>query len=236
MTVLAAVQKAAPWIGIQVPTALFTATDRTSVEMQALVNECAYAIAEDYDWQQLKRLNTITGDGSDTSFSLPSDYARMVKDANLWPSEEPNTPMVHILSVDDWLRDQVQAFNSVVKRYTIYGGEIHIKPAIASAATVKHFYISNKIVTANGGTTPTKTAFDTDTDTLFTGDSDRLLALAIVWRWKAAKGRPYGEDMENYNRARDTLATASKGARVLRIGRARRPTDTVLAWPGTITG
>lgn len=232
MTVLQAVQQAAPWIGISVPSVLFSATDRTSVEMQATVNECALAIAEDYDWQRLRVLNTITGDGSEENWALPSDYARMLKRSKLWPSDEPNSPLTHIEDSDKWLQDEVQDFSSVIKRWTIYGGQMHIKPAVTLSSTVKFFYISNLIVVATGGTAPTKTAFDADADALFV--DERLLKLSIIWRWKMAKGRPYAEDLENYNRARDVLATADKGARVLHIGKARMPSDVTLAWPGTL--
>jgi hypothetical protein len=232
MTVLAAVQSAAPWIGITVPTVLFTATDRTSVEMQAMVNEAALGICEDFDWQRLKTLNTITGDGSDTDFDLPSDYARMPKDARLWPSDEPNSPLLHVLSDDDWLGYEVQDFDSVTNRWIIYGGALHIKPAIANLATVKHFYISNKIVSVDGSSTLTKTEFTLDTDSFFLGD--RILKLAIIWRWKAAKGRPYAQDEDNYNKLRDELAGGDKGARILHLGKRRIPSDVTLAYPQAI--
>jgi hypothetical protein len=233
MTVLSAVQQAAPWIGITVPTVLFTATDRTSVEMQAMVNETAKAIAEDYDWQRLKVLNTITGDGSEEDWDLPSDYARMPKKAGLWPSDEPNAPLEHVESEDRWLALDVSDFDAVHGRWILYGNQIHIKPAVASAATVKHFYMSNKLVAASAGASLTKTDFTVDTDEFFLGD--RILRLGIIWRWKAAKGRPYAEDMTNYNIARDQLASGDKGARILHLGNRRIPADVTIAYPGVIT-
>lgn len=234
MTVLAAVQGAAPWIGITVPTALFTGTDRTSVEMQAMVNEAALGIAEDFDWQRLKVLETITGDATTTAWPLPDDYARMLKQARLWPSAQPNTPLRHVVDTDEWLGIDTQNMSEIVSRWTIYGNDLHIKPAVASAATVKFFYISNLIVLATGGTDPTKDAFDTDSDEFFLGD--RILKLAIIWRWKAAKGRPYAEDFANYQNARDQLAGNDKGPRILRVGTPRVPSDVHIAYPGTITG
>lgn len=232
MTVLSAVQSAAPWIGITVPDVLFTGTDRTAVELQAMVNESAQAICEDFDWQRLKVLSTITGDGSDTDFDLPSDYARMPKDAKLWPSDEPNSPLVHILSDDKWLEYEVQDFDSVTNRWIIYGGQLHIKPAVVTATTVKHFYISNLIVSATGGSTLTKTEFTVDTDSFFLGD--RLLKLALIWRWKAAKGRPYAQDEDNYNKLRDELAGGDRGAKILHIGQQRFPSDVSIAYPQAI--
>jgi hypothetical protein len=232
MTVLSAVQLAAPWIGIAVPTVLFTGTDRTSVEMQAMVNECAKAIAEDFDWQRLRTLATITGDATTTDWSLPSDYSRMLKKAALWPSAMPTTPLQHIADSDEWLMLDVQSFQTVVQRWTIYGNQLHVKPAIASAATVKYFYISNKLVVATGGTAPTKTDFTLDTDSLFV--DERLLQLSIIWRWKAKLGRPYAEDMANYQNAVDVVAGADKGSRFISIGR-NRSGDVNIAFPWAVT-
>lgn len=233
MTVLSAVQLAAPWIGIAVPSVLFTGTDRTSVEMQAMVNEAAKGVCEDVDWQRLKLQNTITGDGSTTDWDLPADYARMPKVTHLWQSATPNTPVMPVDSEDDWLGMDVQDFQTVLSRWIIYGNQLHIKPAIANAATVKHFYISNKIVLASGDTSPTKTDFSVDSDSFFLGD--RILTLAVIWRWKAAKGRPYEEDMQNYNALRDQLFGADKGAKgLLRMGSPSRPKDVTVAYPGVL--
>lgn len=232
MTVLSAIQTAAPWIGITVPTAIYSATDRTSVEMQAMANEAAQGICDDFDWQKLKLLNTITGDGSDEDWTLPTDYARMPKKTRLWPSETPNSPLTQVESEDDWLGLDVQNFDAVTGRWIIYGGELHIKPAIASAATVKHFYISNKIISASGSSTLTKTEFTVDTDSFFLGD--RILKLAVIWRWKAAKGRPYAEDLENYNAVRDSLAAGDKGSKILRLGSNRTPSGVTIAYPGEL--
>lgn len=233
MTVLSAVQRAAPWIGITVPSVLFTATDRTSVEMQALVNDCARAIADDYDWQRFRKVATITGDGATTTFDLPTDFRRMVKTAQLWPSDEPNSPLIHIQDSNEWLREEVQDFQTITDRWTLYGGQVHIKPAPTSGVTIKYFYISSLLVLATGGSVPTKAEFTEDTDTLAV--DERLLQLSIIWRWKAQKGRPYAEDMGDYTRSIEQVAANDKGARILKVGRPRLPGDVRLAWPGVIT-
>lgn len=233
MTVLSAVQTAAPWIGIAVPSVLFTGTDRTSVEMQAMVNEAAKAICEDVDWQRLLILNTITGNGVLEDWSLPSDYARMPKTEKLWPSDRPNSPLSKVENVTDWLGLIVQNFSAVIGRWIIYGNQLHVKPAIANLATVKHFYVSSKIVLANGDTAPTKTDFTVDNDAFFLGD--RILQLAVIWRWKAAKGRPYAEDLVNYNTTRDQLFGNDKGAKgLLRVGGGRVPKGVTVAYPGVL--
>lgn len=232
MSVLSAIQSAAPWIGISVPSAVFAGSDRTSVELQAVVKEAAQGIAEDFDWQRLKTVATITGDGSDTDFALPSDYARMLKKAQLFPSAQPNSPLIHVVDSDEWLQLEVENFGDTIGRWTIFANQINIKPAVALAATVKYFYISNKLVALESATTLTKATFTLDTDEFFLGD--RILTLALIWRWKAAKGRAYAEDFQNYQNTRDILAGNDKGARIIHMGRGRVPRDVTIAYPGTL--
>lgn len=233
MTVLSAVQAAAPRLGIAVPTVLFSDTSRTAVELQEAVNEAARAMCDDFDWQQLKGIHTVAGDGAETSFALPSDYLRVPKATNFWPSEEPTTPIRFFLDLDDWLAEDVRAIAEVTKRAIIYGNQLHIKPAIGNAATVKFTYVSNLIAIPAAGTVATKTAFDTDTDTFLL--DERALKLSLIWRWKAAKGRPYAQDQDEYNALIDSLASNSKGPRVVRVGRRRVFGDAVPSYPYNIT-
>lgn len=234
MTVLSTVQAAAPRLGIAVPSVLFSDAGRTGVELQEAINEAARAMCDDFDWQQLKAIHTITGDGTDTSFALPSDYLRMPKATNFWPSEEPTTPIRFFLDLDDWIAEDVRTITEITKRAIIYGNELHIKPAVGNAATVKFAYVSNLIVIATGGTVATKTAFTADTDTFLL--DERALKLNLIWRWKAAKGRPYAQDKDEYDALVDSLAGNSKGPRVIRVGRRRTMfRDAVSSYPYNIT-
>lgn len=232
MTVLSTVQDAATRMGISVPSVLFSATDRTSVEVMEAVNEAAASVRDDFDWQRLRVQYTITGDGSYTSFDLPSDFARMLKVSRLWPSDEPNTPLLWVTDSDKWLAYEVQDIESITRRATIYGNQIHISPTLESAVTVKFFYISNKTVLSTGQTTPNQNAFSADTDSFFL--DERVLKLSLIWRWKAAKGRPYEGDKQEYERALDVAAGADRGSRVLHIGKNRMPSDAVLSYPRAV--
>lgn len=222
MTVLSAVQLAAPWIGIEVPSVVYTSTDRVMVEMQAVANEAAQQISDDHDWTVLKTINTVTGDGSDVDFDLPADYDRLPKDAQLHSSVNTTVPLDHILSENEWLALDVQGIDYPYGRWIIYGGSLYIKPARASGETVKHFYISNARVTASGGSN--KALFTADDDT-FRID-ERLLKLAIIWLWKAQKGQDYQEDLYNYQVALSKAIGRDRGPATIAVGPSRR-------WPGS---
>ncbi len=233
MSLLTAVTEACPWLGItDVPDALFGSTTPTAIALRSVAAEAALGIVEDFDWQRLKTIATITGDGTTTEWDLPDDYSRMLKKAAIWPSEHPDSPFEHVTDLDEWLHREVRASGDLLGRWTIYDDKVHIKPAIASAQTAKYFYIKNTIISAEGSTTLTKTTFDADTDSFFLGD--RILKLAIIWRYKAAKGRPYAEDFNNYSAARDQIAGGDKGSKVMHLGRARVPRDVSIAHPGVL--
>lgn len=229
MTVLSCIQDASNRMGIARPSVVFSGTDRTSYELQEAINESAAAIRDDYDWQRLRKVQTMTGDGAYTGFDLPSDYARMLKKTSLIPSDTPHQPLVPILDTDRWLKMELQDVEAITRRWTIYEGQVKISPTLASAVTVKYFYISNQIWLGTGESAPNKADATADEDSFFLGD--RILKLALIWSWKQAKGRPYEQEKQDYEQALDVLAGNDKGARMLRVGRPLAPSDVTLAYP-----
>jgi len=230
MTALTVIQKAAVKIGISRPTAVFSETSRTALELQEHMHEAAQDILKTHDWELLKTLQTMTGDGSAESFTLPTDYDRMSKDAKLWHSNL-ETPLRRILSDDEWLELDVRSYDFVVGVWIKLGGNILIKPAVASADTVKFYYISNLIVTPSVGDDLTTFAADSDTFRL----DERLLKLGLIWRWLAAKGRPYAEEMHDYETHKERLINEDKGFKIVRAGRMRMTKGLRVAYPRPVT-
>lgn len=197
MTVLSVVKDAATYLGLEIPSVLFTNTGRTWVEMQSVVNDCARQILDEYDWQRLKKVATITGDGVLTSFPLPTDYDRMVMGANLWGPNFTYYPTQQVTDFNRWIEIQSWAIDTWDQRWALFGGTLNILPALPSTETLTFGYISTSIV---NGSQPEFTA-DTDTFTL----DERLLKLCVIWNWKAKKGQDYAGDLQMYE---DELARA----------------------------
>jgi|UniRef100_A0A6H1ZB64 hypothetical protein len=229
MTLLSVVQSVAKVVAVDVPDQVASSTDREHVELFALANEMAERIASGHEWQILSRIHTLTGDGTTEDFDLPSDYARMLVKSQVW-SSSLETPLSPISDLDKWLGLDVQSFDFVVNAWIIYGGQMHIKPALASAVTAKFFYQSNLIVAPASGSN--KALFTADDDT-FRLD-ERLLTLGMIWQYRAYKGVPYGEDMVNYESYLARLVARDKGSRMLRIGKVRMPSDVTVAYPQAI--
>lgn len=235
MTVLQVLQNAALTLGIQQPTLVYGGSSRDQLELGRVANEAADAIFRVHDWQTLAEVATITGDGSTEAFDLPSNYARMLKKGNLW-SSSLETAFTPYPDWDTWLELDVQAFDFVINAWTLYGNQIHIKPAIGDGVTVKYFYIKNtKVIDASQNE---KTTFTADTDRINIGNDytafNRLLELGCIWQWKRNKRQPYAEELADYEELKGSLATPDKGARIIRMGRPRYPWNVRLAYPQNI--
>ncbi len=229
MTILSVIKDVAKVCGISVPDAVFSSTDREHVELASLAQEMAERIASGYDWQKLSKITTITGDGSTEEFGLPSDYDRMLVKSQVW-SSSLETALSPITDLDKWLEIEIKSFDFVVNAWTIYGGQMHIKPALGAGVTAKYFYQSNLIVDPAAGADTT--AFTADTDSFIL--DERLLKLGIIWRWKEQKGQPYDEWMADYEELKERLVVRDRGSRMIRVGSVRMPSDVTIAYPQTI--
>ncbi len=230
MTTLSVIQDACTsGIALEKPTAVFGSTTREHIELASLINEAGFMIAEAHEWQTLNRIATITGDGTDETFALPADFSRMLDKSQLW-SSSLETPLTPISDRDEWLGLDVQAFDFVINAWIIYGNEIHIKPALASAVTVKYFYQSHHW--ARSAALANIDQFSADTDTFRL--SERLLKLALIYKWREMKGLPYAENMADYQYLLAKLINRDKGSRIIRIGKAGMPRDTTVAYPQSI--
>lgn len=225
MSVLTACQEAAIELNQTEPAAIFASTDRFAKELKVQANKSVQAILKAYDWQLLTKRATITGDGSATSFSLPTDYDRMVLKTNL-ASGSNNMDLVKVDDLDQW--DYfTNHFNTPTPGYWIVlGGAIQIKPAPATGVTHSYYYISKNAVSGS------KELFTADADTFLL--PERLLTLSIIWRWRAMKRKDYAEDMRNYEIALSEAVTADKGSRILTVGRQRVPYNVRYAYPGPL--
>lgn len=229
MTVLSAIQNVSASIALDRPEAVFSSAEREHFELQVLANTAGLYIAKDYEWQALKVIATLTGDGTKTAFDLPADYDRMLKTSDLRSSRYA-TGLHHVTDSDQWLDTEIRQFNQVAGMWTLYGGQIQIKPAPAVGEEIKFFYMSNEWAKDDQGTMQDGFSKDTDTFRL----SEKLLELCMIWKWRAQKGLPYAQAQDDYEDAKEKVMLNDKGARVISVGRVRVPSDAHIAYPGLI--
>ena len=225
MTVLSAIQQASTVIGVDVPSIVFASTEREHVELASVANEMAKRIVEAHDWTRLRTIGTITGDGVSEGFSFPANYLRMIKKARLWSTSQDQIPLRHVPDSDRWLEDEITGFTGITGEWTLFGGQIHIRPVLANGEAARFFYVSNQIAIG-------KTDFTDDADVFLL--DERVLKLGIIWQWKANKGLPYGEDMTNYENALSVAVGNDKGSNILTIGSGRIRGGAEYAFPHVI--
>lgn len=227
-TILEIAQDASAQIGVERPLALFGSDTRTDQELKACLIEAADKIVRAHDWQALLRLDTDAGDGTTTEFAFPSDYLRMPKDAQVWSTRWQH-PLLHVRP-EDWLHYDVREYDLVSGTWTVFGGNIVYRPALAIGESAKYWYVSrNKCADAGG--TPKET-FTADDDT-FRLD-DRVLELVFIWTWRQMKGLDYSEDLATAETALGRAISDDRGARIVTQQR-RRNVRARLAYPWQIT-
>jgi hypothetical protein len=211
MSLLTVVQGVCAAVGVEIPiSSVFTNinANRTMQEMLALANEMAQRIAYDAgrDWGILKKSVLLPGTDLNpdplitelqTAFILPADYKRMLLTSGVWLSTTTQQPMVFFSDTEEWLARRANNETGSWGEWTIYGGEMHIWPAMAVGTSARFVYLSkNCIALASGGYGDTFMA-DTDSYRL----NERLLKLGMIYQWKAHKGSPYAEDMGSFSDA-----------------------------------
>lgn len=227
MTVLSACQDACLRLLGRKPATIYS--DTTFAEIGQLANETAEDIAKSHDWQALRVLYTLTGDGSTTYYSLPDDYDRLLINAYV-QSTRSRIPLARARDQNQWLDFLVSAVLAYPGYWIILGGQMQILPALGSSETAKFYYMTTKWAEDSGGTA--KTSFEADTDVFRL--PERLLRLGLIWRYRQRKGLEYGEDMANYEKAFAQEAARDRGVGTFGIGRSRLPPDATVAYPGVI--
>jgi hypothetical protein len=207
MTILSVGQRVCLAIGLDVPDALMSSTEREHQELVRLADEVATSTMETFDWQELQVIKTYTGDGASEAFDLPTDYHRMDGSAEMWSSRW-TWPFNHVESANRWLEYLVVPFNLVNGNWIIYGGQFHFLPIMGPTETLKFFYISKNYVRQNGGGTLARFVADTDSFRL----DERLLELGMIWQWRQRKGLPYAEDMAAFGMALTNAIKRNRGA------------------------
>jgi hypothetical protein len=218
MTVLSVVREVVRAVGLPDTTSIFSGlnNNRTNQEMLALANEMAQRVAyDDREWTALKLNATLTGDGVTTAFSLPSNYKRMLMTAHVWRSTSTMIPMRFVPDTDEWMQRRAANYTDGNGEWTIYGGQIHIYPAMGVGVTANFVYLDKNCVTLAGGGVGTEFLTDADTYRL----DERVLRLGMIWQWKAQKGSPYAEDMGTYGDALTHAMGSDKPGPII-VGRA----------------
>lgn len=203
-TLLSMLSNVAKAVGAHTPTAIIGSTDQTAQRLyQAMLRECRFLVRR-LPWTCLIREATITTADGTASYPLESDFQRIIDDTawdqtNYWQMRGSLSPQEWQFQKRAILAQPVNRRRYRIKYDTVSKArEVFIDPTPTSVATLSYEYVSLSYCQATGGGA-LKTEWSVDTDVpLF---DDDLLELGTTWRYLKARGLPYADDQQEYQKA-----------------------------------
>jgi hypothetical protein len=171
-------------------------TDETSIILRRLAQEEGLALMGRYPWQALQREYTFTTVAADTQTNgLPSDFDNRIIPDTVF-NRSTRRRVAGPLSPDEWAQTKASLVTYVNPTFRIRGGTFLMTPNPPAGETVAYEYISKNFCTSSAAVPQAAWAADGDLGVL----DERLMTLGLVWRFRHAKGLPYGEDLALYER------------------------------------
>jgi hypothetical protein len=230
MTILSACQSAAIRLVGREPTTIFSSQKAFELELSDLVQEAAVDIAKAFEWQALMVLAEHQGDGTTTAFDFPAGYDRMPVKGNIHSATWQQSGYRPARDRDHWINLQTYLSAGTPGFWIVLDNKMQIYPPMGPSEKAQYYFLTSEIAKSASGDGKTVISADDDVFKL----DERLLTLALIWRWKEMKGLEYSESMANYERALAQIGGADKGRRILSVGSRRTSIDADLAFPGTI--
>ncbi|RDJ12419.1 hypothetical protein [Rhizobium grahamii] len=230
MSLLTIVQNVCAELSLPVPTAVISSQDPTLIQLRILCQRAGDDLARDHDWSILRVIRTFACTGAyPEPNEPPGDWERFPDNSAMW-----NTSRLWVLNgpVDGqtWMRNTVLNSNPVPQLWRMFGGKLDIYPNVAGE-NVMYEYISKNWIAVSGGSTYAATwANDNDTGRI----PERLLELSLIWRWKRAKGLDYSEELENFERAKESEVGSDRSATAVSLSNPNRGGVPDNWWPGFI--
>lgn len=220
MTVLSVIQDVCLAVGVTRPDQVFSSTAREHQELASLARECAKMIAYDsgHDWTKLKTIGTFTGDGATGSFDLPADFYRLLRRASMWPSATPSMPYNFIADTDQWF-GALQGGFGLIGAWTMIGEQVHIRVGgstgyLGNTNTAQFYYLTSNYAKDLAGVLKADFTADDDTFRL----NERLLKLALIYRWKQDKGTDYSEALSDFQNTLFEQIGNDGGSKLITVG------------------
>jgi hypothetical protein len=231
MSLLTIVQKACAVLALPVPGLIVGNPDPTVLQLLGLVQEAGDDLAlDEYDWSNLHVLRSFTASGAyPEPTALPADWQKFADNSVIWNNSrlwQLNGPV----DAQTWQRNTVINTNPVPQIWRILQGDLDIYPNVVGE-TISFEYLSSYWVKLNAGGTSNIFASDADT-TVF---PDRLLYLALIWRWKDAQGLDFESALNKYNRAKESYIASDRAAAPKSLSKPYRGDLPDNYWPGIIS-
>lgn len=208
MTLLSIVKDASDRLGLTRPSTVITSSDPIVMTLLGLAQEEGKALYDRHTWQILQTEHTFSTANGTASYALPAGFDQLIK--NTVFNRTRRRRMVGDLTPSQWQETKASLVTMVNPAFRIKGDLFFISPTPTAIETVAYEYMSKNWCQSVGLVGQSAWVADLDTGIL----SEELMALGVIWRFKAAKGLDYAESMNNYEYAVGK-AILKDGARVV---------------------
>ena len=217
MTTLTIIQTAATTLGLPRPSAAVSASDSTTVQMVALLNEEANILSRRHDWQSLVREATFTTVATESqgAISTLAPGLRHIIGDTIW-NRTTDQDVAWPVTPKRWQADLTLGVTSAPwSSFRIRGGSLLMYPAPTAGQTAAFEYVSGlPVIDQDAGTDKATYTKDGDTSSL----DEMALALGVVWRWKQQKGFDISADYQQYEALVRDLKAKDSPAGLLSFG------------------
>ena len=213
MTILSIAQAATGRIGLLPPSTLIGNTDATAVQILALLNE---EVLEQTTkpWQVLKAQANWVSLATEAQGSISTLFPNMLSITNdtLW-NRSLKRPIFGPLSAQQYAQNKAFYQTGPWSQYYIEQGIMMFYPAPVAGQAIWAEYQTNLVANLFAG--GQGSAFVDDRDSCIV--DEEMVTLGIIWRFKAAKGLEYAEDVNKYENRRDDLLARDATKPVLNL-------------------
>lgn len=210
-----AMDDAAAECSLAVPSAFFSNTTDSYVQLKRYMRQTAKELLERIDWANCTVDYVLAGAGSDT-FALPDDFQRLTR------SDDPDQPAVWsdgmrrsfspVQSNGQWT--VIQSYGPTPSYgYRIVGSDIQFTQSIAVGDSVTISYVSKGWISHAGDRTE-----DWEDDADLTYLPSRLIELGTTWRWRRKRGLEYASYQGEFEIELSRYANDDRSIRKISFG------------------
>lgn len=216
MTLLTLTQRTCDLLSIPRPATVVNSTDQQVRQLFALINEEGADLASSFDWQCMRRQSTFTtvADPEQTG-AVPDDWDRFI--ANSFFNRTTLRQLFGPITPQRWQAIQVYPqFVGIYLAFIQRDNKFLITPTPPANETIAYEYVTKNWAISDADVE--KSEFTADTDTTIIPSGERLIELGARWRWKAAKGLPYAEDLKTYEMQKEQTQARDGGSTQINTG------------------
>jgi len=197
MTCLSIIQSASARLGLIKPTFAFASQDLQIQQLLELLNEEGQELANRANWTALDReisFTTVASIDQGLINTIAPGFSFIINDT-IWnrslrrPVFGPRTPQ-------EWQQQLAFAINGPWSNFRIENGVLRMFPVPVAGQSCYFEYASKNWVSTATATTASTWTSDNDTSLL----DETIMTLGLIWRFRSAKGLPYAEDQDKYEK------------------------------------